>query len=342
MNKDTAILIPSYEPDNLLISTVKSLFDEGFNILLVNDGSGDEYESIFDQVKEFVHYIKQPVNKGKGAALKVGFKNVLDVYPDTKFIITADGDGQHSTKDIIRVHDLLKEKNELVFGVRHFDKKVPFRSRFGNEWSKLSRSLLTKQYIADDQCGLRGFPIRYIDVLVKIKGNRYEYEMNQITLFQLKQYPIYPLRVETIYLDGNSKSHFSPFLDTCRIQSIILFHSIPSLISMGILIASLILCYANGLAFQNMIIPIIYTIIALIYYLIISLIYPSKMPYRRLAMELLFAGIRMAFATLLIAVFVGVIHLHYGAIIPISEILASGLNVLLAWAFRKIYSSIKK
>ena len=47
MKKDAVILIPSYEPDSLLVNTVKSLVDEGFNVLVVNDGSGSEFDPIF-------------------------------------------------------------------------------------------------------------------------------------------------------------------------------------------------------------------------------------------------------------------------------------------------------
>ena len=340
MRKDATVLIPSYEPDALLINTVKSVLAEGFNVLLVNDGSSEEFDPIFDEVKPLVAYLKQPVNKGKGAALKLGFSKVLEIYPETKFVITADGDGQHATKDIVRLYEALKEKDELVFGVRHFNRKVPFRSRFGNDWSKLSRSSLTKQYISDDQCGLRGFPIRYLDELVKIKGSRYEYEMNEITSFQLKQYPIYTLPVETIYLDNNSRSHFSPFLDTCRIQFIIFLHSIPAIIAFLLTNVSLFYFYSKGYTFYGLIIPLVYTVIALIYYLVSSLINPSKTPFRRLAKELLFTAVRMVFCFAFVSLGL-LIKIPYQVLIPIGTTLASGFNVLLSWAFRKMYSTVK-
>ena len=336
MKKDAVILIPSYEPDTLLIQTVKSVLDEGFNVLLVNDGSSEEYDSIFNEVAPLVKYLKQPVNKGKGAALKLGFSKIPELFPEAKYVITADGDGQHLTKDIVRVYDALKDKDELVFGVRHFDRKVPFRSRFGNEWSKFDRSLLTKQYIPDDQCGLRGFPVRYIDELVKIKGNRYEYEMNQITSFQLKQYPIFTVTIETVYLDGNSRSHFSPFLDTVRIQSIIFIHAIPSLICFFLLLGSLFYMYHIGYTFYNFVIILLYSLVSLIYFLISSLIYRSKTPFRKLAKEMLFTAVRMLFCFAFVSS-TTLLKFPYQAAIPLGMVLASGFNVLLSWAFRKMY-----
>ena len=50
--KSSVILIPSYEPDELLINTIKELRDADFPILLVNDGSSKEFDPIFNKVKE--------------------------------------------------------------------------------------------------------------------------------------------------------------------------------------------------------------------------------------------------------------------------------------------------
>ena len=57
--------------------------------------------------------------------------------------------------------------------------------------------------------------------LLTIRGDHYEFEMNVICLFQLKRYKYIEMPVQTIYLDNNSNSHFSPGLDTYRIQTII-------------------------------------------------------------------------------------------------------------------------
>ena len=144
--KDAVILIPSYEPDELLINTIRELKENDFPILLVNDGSGPEFDAIFDKVKDDVKYLFYEKNRGKGYAMKHGYSKLLELYPDAKYVITADGDGQHALKDIIRVYEKMVETNQLVFGVRSFGKDVPFRSKFGNDFSKFSRSLLTKQY----------------------------------------------------------------------------------------------------------------------------------------------------------------------------------------------------
>ena len=336
MNKDALILIPSYEPDTLLFNTVKSLYDAGFPILIVNDGSSKEYDDIFNEVKPYATYLENDRNHGKGYTLKHGFSKVKELFPDVRFVITVDGDGQHSIKDIIRLYNELEASNELVFGVRHFH-DMPFKSRFGNDFSKISRSLLTKQYVPDDQCGLRGFPVRYIDELLKIKGDKYEYEMNQVVRFQLKQYIIRTITIETIYLDNNSRSHFSPFRDTFRIQSIIFLHAIPALICLGLLIFSMIFIYSKGLRPLSLVSLICYSGITLIYLILLAIIYPTKQFKKRFTRELLYAFIKLIFVDLLLELTVTLLKWPYQVMMPIIIIFSTSLNVLLTWAFRKIY-----
>ena len=114
--RNGVILIPSYEPDELLINTVNELLEAGFPILVVNDGSGAEYNRIFDQVKNKVKYLSYEENHGKGYAMKHGYRHIKEFFPDAKYVITADGDGQHSTKDIIAVSE---ELDKYVWAWNH-------------------------------------------------------------------------------------------------------------------------------------------------------------------------------------------------------------------------------
>ncbi len=337
--KDAVILIPSYEPDDLLINVVDELTKEDFPILVVNDGSGEEFDRVFDVIKDKVKYLSYAKNKGKGFAMKYGYKELLNLYPDAKYVITADGDGQHGTKDIVRVYEKLVQTNQLVFGVRHFGRDVPFRSRFGNDFSKTTRSLLTKQYIQDDQCGLRGFPIRYLPDLIKIKGNRYEYEMNQMVAFQLMQAPLYTLEIETIYLDHNSRSHFKPFRDTFRIQTIIFCHAIPAIICYALLMAMMMIAFAHQMAPIIAVTYACYTATFLLYFLLLNIIYPTKHFFRRLFKELFFVALRMCTCHLFLELTYGAFHWNVYAVVPIFVLLGASINVLFSWLLRKMFPS---
>lgn len=182
-------------------------------MIVVNDGStrGLGHLAAVEPLVERV--LVHPVNRGKGAALKTAFDFVGEAD-----VVTADADGQHTPGDIVRVAEALKNQREgLVLGVRAFAGKVPLRSRFGNWWTRLFFFLLTGLSVRDTQTGLRGIPAPLLKRVQALPGERYEYEM--VMLADAKYHPQRPVEIpiETIYLDNNAESHFSPLKDTVRI-----------------------------------------------------------------------------------------------------------------------------
>lgn len=239
----TIILLPSYQPEETLFVLSKGLNDLGFKVLIVDDGSGENYKHIFDRCKDFSTVISYEENKGKGFALKTGFKYALDKNIDVNYVITADGDGQHTIQDIVKMHEKAVAKNVTIIGERHFEVKTPFKSRIGNAMSRFTQALCTYRYMRDNQCGLREFPTSLLSNLIKISGNRYEYEMNVLTYLMSKEIPFITMRVKTIYEDNNRTTHFRPFKDTLLIQSSILKCGLINLFTMIIGIISSVLLY---------------------------------------------------------------------------------------------------
>ena len=135
MNK-VLVLIPGFNPDQKLVKLATELsFSFVDKIIIVNDGSSEESNLIFEELKRVskVILLDHDVNKGKGAALKTGFEYIYSNFDSNTSVVTADADGQHSFQSIINVADsTIKNQNSLVLGVRSFSKDIPFRSRFGN------------------------------------------------------------------------------------------------------------------------------------------------------------------------------------------------------------------
>lgn len=174
------VVIPSYKPDEKLIKLTKKLSDKNFFVIIVDDGSGDEYKEIFDSVGEFSEVISYKQNMGKGYALKEGFKYVKKIVTGEAVVVTSDADGQHKLEDIIKISESVR-RDTLVLGVRDFDNKdVPMRSKIGNKITSKLFWLSMGVKIEDTQTGLRGFSTNLLDDIISIKGNRYEYEMNML------------------------------------------------------------------------------------------------------------------------------------------------------------------
>ncbi|HEX9026793.1 MAG TPA: glycosyltransferase, partial [Clostridium sp.] len=95
------IIIPAYEPDEKLIKLVVELKEKcDWKILIVDDGSGEKYDWIFESVDTLdAVVVRYKKNKGKGGALKTAFE-IVSNWDNAEEIVTADCDGQHLPEDI--------------------------------------------------------------------------------------------------------------------------------------------------------------------------------------------------------------------------------------------------
>ena len=219
-------LIPSLDPDDKMPKYVKELIDNGVkHVLVIDDGSSIECQKFFNEVKQYneVVLLKHDVNRGKGAALKTGFKYVLDNMPDIKVIVTADADGQHATDDTINVAIRTLETNQVVFGTRNFNEEiVPFKSRNGNKITTAVFKLLYGKLVNDTQTGLRGLPIDFIPECLLFKGDRFEYEIMMLIQIVQDNRQIIEEPIKTIYYESNRATHFNTFKDSFRIYKVML------------------------------------------------------------------------------------------------------------------------
>ncbi|MCQ2456166.1 MAG: bifunctional glycosyltransferase family 2/GtrA family protein [Clostridia bacterium] len=233
--KDVTVVIPAYKPDEKLISTLEELKREGFSdFVVVNDGSGEGFETIFDSVSAFegTTLLVHPVNKGKGAALKTAFSYIAENRPDCVGVVTADADGQHLTCDIIAVSEEMVNTGKVVLGCRDFSQSdVPARSRFGNKLTSLVFKLLVGMKVSDTQTGLRAFPAKYLAQIAESEGDRYEFETNMLFLMHRQNIPYTEVTISTVYIEENKSSHFRVVRDSIRIYSMILKYAFNSVIS---------------------------------------------------------------------------------------------------------------
>lgn len=119
LNADTAIVVPVYGESTVIGSVIDELKTQFSQIYVVDDGSPDGSGNIAR--KHGARVIYHPINFGQGAALQTGFEAAL-ANPDIKFIITFDGDGQHSVDDAVAMAAKLRAgEADVVFGSRFLD-----------------------------------------------------------------------------------------------------------------------------------------------------------------------------------------------------------------------------
>ena len=251
-------LIPAYEPDRRMLGVIADLGKRGFDIVVVDDGSGTDYVELFEQSAERlpgksgkgVTVLIHDTNKGKGAALKTGLDfigNFMVIRGEERktVVVTVDADGQHLAKDALKAACRAAAKpGTLVLGSRSLERgdahqpsagsrreehagsgetgrtescEVPWRSRFGNSVTRKVFAFASGTEIYDTQTGLRAFTADLIPQLLSIRGDRYEYEINMLLELAGRGTPVEEIPIETVYLDGNSASHFSTGKDSYRI-----------------------------------------------------------------------------------------------------------------------------
>ena len=252
-------LIPAYEPDNKLVKLVKELKNNKYKIVVVNDGSGKEYDKVFNHINKDAKVIAYSENQGKGHALKTGLEYIQKNYPES-IIVTMDADGQHTVKDAMKLCKYVKEHpKNIALGSRFRSKKTPLRSKIGNTITMIVFTLLTGTKIYDTQTGLRAFSSTYIPFLLSVEGNRYEYEMNVLLNLNKHRIRSKEIPIEVIYIDNNKLSHFKTIRDSYLIYKEIMKFAGSSIISFIIdyLLYSIIFTLTEKLILSNIVARVI-------------------------------------------------------------------------------------
>ncbi len=224
------VVLPSLDPDEKLGMVIDGLMEYGFShIILVNDGSKQENLHYFEEAKakypEVIDLLHHEVNKGKGAALKNAFRFFLEQKPDGVGVVTVDGDNQHHPEDTRACCEHMLATSHCVLGCRDFDQAdVPARSSFGNKTTSMVFKIFCGMTISDTQTGLRALPRKYVEKLVAVYGDRFEYETNMLLAFKTQAIPFDEVKIHTVYIEENKSSHFRVIHDSWRIYKLILAH----------------------------------------------------------------------------------------------------------------------
>lgn len=257
--KKRIALIPAYKPNIQLLEFVKGIEEHGMDCLIVNDGSGEEYLSLFHKIERETEarVLSFPENRGKGAALKAGLEYLQKENAGLQgnfTLITLDADGQHLLKDALNLLSVAEEKKDaLILGSRTQSKDSPLRSRIGNSITKEVFNLCTGVEVKDTQTGMRAFSGKMIPEMLDIPGERYEYEMNVLLYLAKEGVPMEEVPIETVYINDNAESHFDTVKDSYRIYKQILKFSASSLLSFlaDFLLYSFFFLITGGLFVSN-------------------------------------------------------------------------------------------
>lgn len=214
--KNICVLVPTYNNEKTLRRVIGGILQYTGNIIIVNDGSTDSTPFILQDYPE-IRIIHLPENKGKGNALKTGFRVAEKI--GYSYAITIDSDGQHYPDDIpVFVEALLKESQDvLLIGNRNMAQDgIPKKSSFGNRFSNFWFWFETGIKLEDTQSGFRLYPLHKIPR--KYFTPKFEFEIEIIVRTAWRHVPVKNVPVKVLYDPAERVSHFRPFKDFTRIS----------------------------------------------------------------------------------------------------------------------------
>ncbi len=216
---ECCVIIPTYNNQNTLARVIDGVLEYTNDILLINDGSTDNTPQILSNYQG-LEIITFQENKGKGEALKAGFKKANSL--GYKYAITIDSDGQHYPNDFpVFLSELEKQDKKeplLLIGSRKMDDPtVPGKSSFGNKFSNFWYYVETGIKLTDTQSGFRLYPLEEVSKL-KLYTTKFELEIEVIVKLAWNQVTVRNVPIKVLYDENERVTHFRPFRDFTRIS----------------------------------------------------------------------------------------------------------------------------
>ncbi|MBU2651998.1 MAG: DUF2062 domain-containing protein [Bacteroidetes bacterium] len=210
------VIIPTYNNDRFIRSVIESTLHYTEDIIVVNDGSTDSTGLILRNMP--VEVLSFPKNRGKGFALRAGFR--LAKERGFRYAITLDSDGQHDPADIPRFLEKLRDNpGSLIVGARNMDQEgIPSKSSFGHRFSNFWYHLETGIALPDTQSGFRLYPLEELGKM-RFFSRRYEFEIEILVRAAWKGISVLHVPVSVDYNpEGERITHFRPFIDFSRVS----------------------------------------------------------------------------------------------------------------------------
>jgi glycosyltransferase involved in cell wall biosynthesis len=217
-----AFVVPAYQAERSVGDVVRELCMRSRelaettdpSVIVVDDGSTDRTAREAESAGATL--LRKPVNEGKGAALRDGFRAASAL--GARVAVSVDADGQHPSEEALRLAQHPAPSTALVLGVRDLARDgAPPASRFSNGFSNRWMSWFSGRRLSDTQCGLRRYPLPET-LALELHGTGYEFEAEVILKALSAGLPLVEVPVRVVYPPVAERvSHFRSVRDPTRI-----------------------------------------------------------------------------------------------------------------------------
>ncbi|MBL4769896.1 MAG: glycosyltransferase family 2 protein [Planctomycetes bacterium] len=217
------LVVPAFDEEGGIEGVVRRLcaltWDEPFELLVVNDGSGDRTGEILERLQnEFpvLHVINHGMNRGYGASLRTGFKAA-----EHDVVVITDADGTYPEDRIQELVQHVRDGADMAVGARTgSDVNIPLIRRPAKAALRQLASYLAGTRIPDLNSGLRAMRKELVMSYLPILPNGFSFTTT-ITLASLTN----GHRVDYVSIDyaaRSGRSKIRPIRDTLGFIALII------------------------------------------------------------------------------------------------------------------------
>jgi uncharacterized protein (DUF2062 family) len=213
------VIAPSYNNERTVRGVLERVVGLGLPVIAVNDGATDGTAAVLAEWaggRRDVRVVTHEVNRGKGEALRTGFREAAAM--GYTHAATIDTDGQLDPEQIPALLVVAAGRPEaLVLGYRDDEAAdYPRRSRVGRRVSNTFVWMESGVRVRDSQCGFRVYPLGLVDA-VRCRAGRYGFETEVVVRAGWAGCEVVEVPVRCRYFAGGERvSHFRPWVDSWR------------------------------------------------------------------------------------------------------------------------------
>lgn len=216
-------VIPSRNHWQAMPGLVAALQGQGIPVLVIDDGSDAQPARALAALAdgEAVTVERLVPNRGKGAAMRHGFRQALK--RGFTHALQLDADGQHDVSALPALRAAAEaQPHALVTGIPIYDETIPRGRAIGrwitHVWVWVETLSL---HVRDSMCGFRIYPLATVAELLdsgETVGDRMDFDTEILVRMAWRGAPVLQLPVRVTYPPGNT-SNFRMWADNVRISA---------------------------------------------------------------------------------------------------------------------------
>jgi len=194
-----SILIPCYNEEKYISEVLNNIYKQkkkfNLEIIVINDGSQDNTDSILKKNKKFINkIISKKKNEGKGSAIRTGLNYVTGEYT-----LIQDSDLEYSPSDYQKIFNpIFKYNADVVYGSRFISNEprriIYFKNELANKCLTYISNIVSGLNLSDIEVGYKVFKTSILKSL-NLKEKSFGFEIEATMKLAKNNYKIFEVGI---------------------------------------------------------------------------------------------------------------------------------------------------